>query len=132
MGDLTDKEKKRKSSKKLHENIDAALGILLDDREFLIQYLKDYREEDPRGFNMLLSSRLPKAAPVDQDLQKTLLSLKSVMLDLPEIDDITRATKKFQSEAQAYKVKFENKCEECDLLKEKLSEMRLEAKACQS
>jgi formiminotetrahydrofolate cyclodeaminase len=131
MGDTSDKEKNRRSSKKMYENLDGALGELIDDRAFLIEYLKDLKQDDPRAFNTLLASRLPKAQPVDQDLQKTLLSLKSVMLDLPDVDDIAKASKKFRDEAAFYKKKFENKEEECKLLMEKVSKLRLEAKACQ-
>ena len=131
-GRITNTEKDRRKSKKMYENIDESLGELLNDKKFLTEYLTKLKEDDPRAFNTLLTARLPKATPVDQDLQKTLLSLKSVLLDLPEVEDISKELRKHRADAAFYKNKFEEVTQENDLLKSKLSKLRQEVKECQS
>ena len=65
----------------------------MDDQEFTKGIVQEWAKSDPRGFMQLIDKRLPKVQAVDQDLQRTLISLKSMMLDLPEVEDIALALK---------------------------------------
>jgi chromosome segregation ATPase len=126
MGDITNSEKDRRSSKKMYENLDSALADLLDDKKFLVQYLKDLHKNSPSAFNQLMTSRLPKVQPIDQDLQKTLISLKAMLLDLPEVDDIAGALKKRTAERNNFQRESENKDAQIKLLNKKLAALREE------
>ncbi|RLI51402.1 hypothetical protein DRO61_02615 [Candidatus Bathyarchaeota archaeon] len=121
---LKNEEKQRRKSKKIYENLDSAIGLLLDDEDFLLQYLKDLQKNDPRGFNDLVKSRLPKVQPVDQDLQKTTISLKSILYDLPEVEDILNEYNKVKAENRMLTTENENLKEQVDFLNKKMQKMR--------
>jgi chromosome segregation ATPase len=124
MGDITNNEKTRRSTKKMYEKIDGALGRLLDKDELVDEYLEGLQKNNPSAFNSLMTSRLPKVQPVDQDLQKTLISLKSMMLDLPEVDDIAGALKSMTAERNHHRTESENKDAQIVLLQKKIAKLR--------
>ena len=90
MSSITDKEKSRRSSKKMYEQVDELLLEMIEDQEFSKDVFRDWAKNDPKGFMMIMKDRLPKVQPVDQDLKKTLISLKSMMEDLPDVEDIAK------------------------------------------
>ena len=121
---LKNEEKQRRKSKKIYENLDSAIGLLLDDEDFLLQYLKDLQKNDPRGFNDLVKSRLPKVQPVDQDLQKTTISLKSILYDLPEVEDVLNEYNKVKAENRMLTTENSNLKEQVEFLNKKMQKMR--------
>lgn len=117
-------EKDRRSAKKMYEQFDERLSNIFQDKEFTDEVIKEWAKADPKGFMQLFGTRLPKVQPVDQDLQKTFISLKSMLLDLPEVEDIAKALKKAQAESRKYKLESEQKDQMINLLKEKLEKAR--------
>lgn len=114
------KEKGRRSGKKMYEHVDDMLMEMMEDTVFTQEIFKEWAQSDPKGFFTIMKDRLPKVQPVDQDLQKTLISLKSMMEDLPEVEDIALALKK--ETARANRAEFElNKIQqEYKLMQKKL------------
>lgn len=117
-------EKDRRSAKKMYEQFDERLSNIFQDQEFTDETIKKWAKADPKGFMQLFGTRLPKVQPVDQDLQKTFISLKSMLLELPEVDDIAKELKKAQAESRKYKLESEQKDQMINLLKEKLEKAR--------
>jgi len=91
MGSISDKEKGRRRGKEMHEVFDKFIGSVLNDEEFGEEILRQWAKSDPKGFMQLAKDRMPKVQPVDQDLQKTYISLKSMMEELPDVTDIALA-----------------------------------------
>lgn len=96
---ISDKEKNRRSSKKMYEHVDSMLLDMLEDEDFSKEIFKEWAKNDPKGFFTIMKDRLPKVQPIDQDLQKTLISLKSMMEGLPEVEDVAKALKKEKERA---------------------------------
>ncbi len=88
---ITNNEKNKRSSKKMYDLFDSTLTDIFSDEEFTAEVVKDWAKADPKGFMQLFGSRLPKVQPIDQDLQRTFISLKSMMMDLPEVEDVAKA-----------------------------------------
>lgn len=91
------KEQERQKGKMMHEQLDGIITKILNGPN-AETILTEWALSDPKGFAQLAASRMPKVQPVDQDLQKNFISLKSMMLDLPEIDDIAKELKNTQKE----------------------------------
>ena len=91
------KEQERESGKKMHEQLDSIITKILNGPKSEA-ILTAWAETDPKGFSQLAASRMPKVQPIDQDLQRTLISLKSIMLPLPDVEDIILAFKKCRVE----------------------------------
>ncbi len=103
---ISDKEMNRRSGKKMHEKMDDLLLEMMDDESFTADIFKEWARADPKGFFTIMKDRLPKVAPIDQDLQKTLISLKSMMEDLPEFEDVHLLLKKAKQEVN--RLTYEN------------------------
>lgn len=124
MSRVTDDEMNKRASKKMYERFDESLAKMFDDKEFTDEIIKQFAFADPKGFMQLFGSRLPKVQPIDQDLQRTFISLKSMLLDLPDVEDIAKELKKAQAESRKYKLESEQKDQMINLLKEKLEKAR--------
>lgn len=96
---ISNSEKGRRSGKKMYEQLDTLLSTMMEDTEFTEEIFKQWAKDDPKGFFTIMKDRLPKVQPIDQDLQKTLISLKSMMEGLPEVEDIAKALKKEKEKA---------------------------------
>lgn len=112
-------ERNRRTSKKLYEKVDEIFEEVMNDPEFSKQIVQDWAKEDPRGFMQLMEKRLPKVQPVDQDLQRTLISLKSMMMDLPDVEDVAKAFKKCRIELSTALRDLKNAIEEKDFWRTK-------------
>lgn len=116
-GRTSQTELDRRSGKKMYEKVDNLLLEMMEDEEFTKEIFKDWAKNDPKGFFTIMKDRLPKVQPVDQDLQKTLISLKSMMEELPDVEDVAK--------------KLKNSMAECDRLKLKNEELEVMIKAYQ-
>jgi hypothetical protein len=104
---LSKDEKGRRTGKKAYENLDEAIANQLDNPDLIESMLGWLAENDPKRFFDTVMSRMPPVQKIDQDLKKTLISLKSMMEDLPDQEDIITALHKWRKKAQslAYEVK---------------------------
>jgi formiminotetrahydrofolate cyclodeaminase len=90
MADRSQTEMDRRSGKKMYEKVDNLLLEMMEDEEFTKEIFKEWAKNDPKGFFTIMKDRLPKVQPIDQDLQKTFISLKSMMEYLPEVEDVAK------------------------------------------
>jgi hypothetical protein len=122
---LKTEEKKRRSGKKMHEIFDEELLKLFEeDEDFRQESLKNWAKADPKGFMQIYSSRLPRVQPVDQDLLKNEISLKSILVDLPEVEDILNEYNKVKAENRMLTTKVSNLEEQVEFLNKKMQKMR--------
>jgi len=122
---LKTEEKKRRSGKKMHEVFDEELLVLFEEDEvFRKESLKNWAKEDPKGFMQIYASRLPRVAPVDQDLLKNEISLKSILVDLPDVEDVLGEYNKVKAENRMLTTENSNLKEQVDFLNKKMQKMR--------
>jgi hypothetical protein len=122
---LKTEEKKRRSGKKMHEIFDEELLKLFEeDEDFRQESLKNWAKADPKGFMQIYSSRLPRVQPVDQDLLKNEISLKSILVDLPEVEDILNEYNKVKAENRMLTTRVSNLEEQVEFLNKKMQKMR--------
>lgn len=125
---ITKAEDDRRSKKKLYEKVDSIFDEVMDDPDFSKTIVQEWAKADPRGFMQLMEKRLPKVQPVDQDLQRTLISLKSMMLDLPDVEDVALALKKCQAELRKATQERDNYLEQVEFLNKKLKKSKCQTK----
>jgi len=120
---LKTEEKLRRKGKKNHELLDDMILKVLegDNAEEVFQA---WALADPKGFMTLAKDRSPRVQPVDQDLQKTHISLKSIMYDLPEVEDVLGENKNLKSENKKLTTENSNLTEQVDFLNKKMQKMR--------
>ena len=104
---ISNDEKNRRSGKKAYENLDQAISKQMENPDMIAGMLSWLAENDPKRFFDTVMARMPKVQPIDQDLQKTYISLKAMMEDLPEAEDIIGELHKWRKKAQ--RLAFENK-----------------------
>jgi hypothetical protein len=125
---ISNDEKDRRAKKKLYEKVDSIFDEVMDDPEFSKEIVQSWAKADPRGFMQLMEKRLPKVQAVDQDLQRTLISLKSMMLDLPDFDDVALALKKTQADLRRITQERDNYLEQVEFLNKKLKKLKCQTK----
>lgn len=103
---ITNNEKNRRSGKKAHENLDKAIAEQMENPDMIAGMLAWLAENDPKRFFDTVMARMPKVQPIDQDLQKTYISLKAMMEDLPDAEDIIGELQKWKKKCQ--KLAYDN------------------------
>ena len=73
----------------MHEQFDGIITNILNGPN-AEAILTEWALNDPKGFAQLASSRMPRAQPIDQDFQRTVLSLKSALIDMPDVEDLAQ------------------------------------------
>lgn len=120
-------EKERRSGKRMHEQLDGIIEKILNGpnaEEILTQWALN----DPKGFSQLAASRMPKVQPVDQDLQKHYISLKAMLLELPDIEDINLALTRLRKENNRLKFEANEKDEHIKFLEKKKKALEKKAR----
>lgn len=120
---ISEAEKGRRSGKKMHEKVDNLLLEMMEDEEFTSDVFKEWAKADPKGFFTIMKDRLPKVQPVDQDLQKTLISLKSMMEGLPEVEDLHKLYKKAQGDKNKLQYELDRAQSEIKMLQKKIKSL---------
>ncbi len=121
---ITNKERDRRSAKKLYEKVDTFFDDVMEDDAFVQETVKAWAQADPKGFMTLLEKRLPKVQAVDQDLQRMTLGLKDLLTELPEFDDISLELKKAKSKIVDLEVALSNMTQEKEHWRKKLLKER--------
>jgi len=123
---LTNEEKGRRSGKKMYEMVDGLLKEMLEDENFTKDIFKDWAKADPKGFMQIMKDRLPRVQPIDQDLKKTVISLKAMMEGLPEVDDIARELRNERYRANKAENELKSAKEQIKLYQKKLKKKGIE------
>tara|TARA_R110001632_G_scaffold5144_4_gene20980 strand:+ start:5502 stop:5894 length:393 start_codon:yes stop_codon:yes gene_type:complete len=98
---ITNNEKNRRAGKKAHEQLDNAIATKMEDPDMIAGMLDWLAENDPKRFFDTVMARMPKVQQIDQDLQKTYISLKAMMENLPDEKDIITSLHKWKKKAQS-------------------------------
>jgi len=88
------KEMDRRKAKKSHELFDERLENYL---ETLTQKkFNEWADKYPKEAMAFAIARMPKVPIVDQDLQKSVISLRGMMEDLPDSEDLYEENRKLK------------------------------------
>jgi len=88
----TNEEMKRRRGKKSHELLDERILTHLESRNQA--QFDEWAKKYPKEFMALAINRMPKVQPIDQDLQKNVISLRTLLEELPDTDKLYSELKK--------------------------------------
>jgi len=85
-------EQERKKAQQLDEKVDKAVASYIDNSDDWFELLP------PSTRAQIISSRMPKVLPIDQDLEKSYISLTKSLEALPDIPELTERIRVISTE----------------------------------